>query len=874
MTELDEYFLFKCKKGLAKRKLDHIPEYVQRLEYETKTIIQMGFVGYFLIVQDILAFARSQKILCGPGRGSVAGALTAYVLGITNLDPIRWGLIFERFLNPDRISMPDIDMDFPEDKRHIVIDYVKQKYGWDKVANIGTFGQMKAKGAVKAAARTLGVPEIGNYLAKKLLEPIHGKPQSIATSIEKVKDLKNLKGQEQTVINWAQKIENLFSSVGVHASGVVISNESLLNTVPLFLGKSGEQTTQWDMNRIEEYGLVKFDFLGLKTLTKIQTCLDLIKERKGHDIDIDNIDLDDEATFTMLRGGHTPGLFQLETSNGMKDLLVKVRPTSLEDITAIVAIFRPGPLDSNYKDVYLAVRAGEMDPQYLVPQLEPILKPTSGWMIYQEQVLRIASDICGMSKSEADLLRRAIGKKKEKEIVLYEKKFKDGWKKAGLSKDTADTIWDQIKAFAEYAFNKSHAAAYALIAYQTAWLKTHYPIEFMCANMICDIDDQEQIIKYITECRRLGIEILPPHVNLASESFSIEDDSKIRFGLGPIKNLGEGPVRLIFEERKVNGPFKSFEDFCNRVDLGQINRLKVDSLIKAGALDGLGPNRASLLKAVDSFWEYKKAKKAYDAKQKTYEKKLSEYQARLQEIENLKMAGSTTKIPKAKKVPVAPDMATLAQVIEIPEIELTELMRHEYELLGFFVSNHPLDSYQDTIEHLGLQTIDVLKSMNNQDEAEIAAVISSLKSITTKKKANMAFLNLEDRTGTIEAVVFPREFEKFKDLLITAIPRKFFGSLEIIDGEEEEKVCKLVVKSVSILKEIKKQKKIIPSSLKIEASSDKLIDIANLIDSYKGTEKDIELKVQLNDGSFIEFKKGITISEERNFKEELEQLYE
>ncbi len=877
MTELEEYFLYKCQKGLVERGLSGDQKYITRLKYETDCIIKMGFPGYFLIVQDILDYARSKGILCGPGRGSVAGALTAYVLKITNLDPIRWDLIFERFLNPDRISMPDVDMDFPEDRRHEVIDYVKQKYGWDRVANIGTFGQMKAKGAVKAAARTLGLSEVGDRLSKKLLEPIHGKPQPIAVSLQKVKELQNLKGDDAKVVHWAQKIENIFSSVGVHASGIVIANESLLNTVPLFLGKSGEQTTQWDMNRIDEYGLIKFDFLGLKTLTKIKTCMDLVKSRHGVDIDIENLDLDDEATYTMLRAGHTPGIFQMETSTGMKDLLVRIRPNSLEDITALVAIFRPGPLDSDYKDVYLAVRAGEMEPQYLVPELAPILSSTAGWMIYQEQVLRVANEICGMTKAEADLLRRAIGKKKEKEIALYEGKFKEGWKKAGLSKDTGDVIWDQIKAFAEYAFNKSHAAAYALVAYQTAWLKTHYPTEFMCANLICDIDNKDQIIKYIGECRRLGIDILPPHVNLASESFSIEDDTKIRFGLGPIKNLGEGPVKLITDERKANGPFADFQDFCSRVNISTINRLKVESLIKSGALDGLGPNRASLLQAVNSYWEYKKAKKAYDSKYETYTKKLAEHQARNQEIEAAQLAATGSKIPKAKKLPTCPDLVQAPTVNEIPELDLTVKMQAEHELLGFFITNHPLDRFQDTIEMTGLSTIEVAKGMDDADEVEIAAVISSISLITTKKKANMAFLNLEDKTGAIEAVIFPQTFERYKDLIDVAIPLKFFGKLEVIETEEMEKVYKLLISTVSGLKEVRKAppKKVFVLPYSIEIPSEKLIETADILDTYSGSDRDVNLTVRMTDGSIVKFNKGIKVSDIEGLTEELEnKIYE
>ena len=488
MSELSEYFIFKCWKGLKARGLDTIPEYRERLEFEIKTILKMDYPGYFLIVQDFLNWARQNNIYVGPGRGSAAGSLVSYSLGITALDPIKWNLLFERFLNPDRISMPDIDCDIEKRYRHKVIQYVMDKYGHDKVAHISTFSLMRAKAAVKSVARTLGAPyAVGEKLSKLLLDPVSGKPQPLKESIEKVEVLQQYFDDEEEIegkiLRWALKIEDMISSIGVHAAGIVISNDPLVETTPILRSKEGQITTQFEMNNVEDVGLIKFDFLGLAALTKIHCTVDMIKAIQGVDINIESIDLEDDKVFERLRGGDQVGLFQLEASTGMRDLMIQIRPTSIEDITALVAIFRPGPLGADYKEIYLGVRAGIRDPEYLVPELEPILERTSGWLIYQEQIMEIAKTLAGYTGGEADELRKAVGKKKKKLMDKHEPKFKAGWVQHGLPADKADMLWDDMLKFAEYGFNRSHAAAYAMITYQTAWLKTYYPTEFMCSML-------------------------------------------------------------------------------------------------------------------------------------------------------------------------------------------------------------------------------------------------------------------------------------------------------------------------------------------------------------------------------------------------------
>lgn len=848
MTDLELYYIYKTEKGLRERGLADKPEYVERLKYENEVIMRMGFPGYFLIVQDFIDWCRRNGIYVGPGRGSAAGSLACYCLGITNLDPIRWDLLFERFLNPDRVSMPDIDVDFEKRYRDRVIDYVIERFGPEYVAHIGTYNLMRAKAAIRSVTRTLGLPyEVGDKLSKLCLPPIAGKPQPLITSIQRVPELhsymSNIGSSEEEVIKWALELEDSVASAGVHASGIVISNVPLTEVVPLFRGRSGEITTQWEMDTIEKAGLIKFDFLGLKALEIIHQCVDLVKEIQDIDIDIDNIHLDDEETFAGLRRGDNINVFQLEGSSGIRDLLVQIRPTEIEDLIAIVAIYRPGPLESDYKEVYLGVRAGIREPEYLVPELEPILKRTAGWLIYQEQIIEIAKQLCGYTGGEADELRKAVGKKIQDLMDKHEPKFKEGWVKNGLPIEAANHLWDDMVAFAKYGFNRSHAAAYAYITYQTAYLKTHFPLEFMCAVMQSEANDKDDIIKCLAECRKIGIKVLPPDINTSESSFSIGDGKTIRFGLGPVKYLGESPVELIIKERE-NGPFNGLIDFCNRVDLGVINRLKLESLIKAGAFDRFGRTRASLLQAVQDIWNYRDRRKSYESKLETYRKRVEAYEQRERDIE-AGLLSATGKPLKSFKVPEKPEPPTVPQIPDIEELPLNEVQKQEHELLGFYVSSHPLDGIMTT--HMGqiLSTVDDAKNLPAKTRISIGAVITNTSEITTRRKKKMAFLSLEDLTGSIEAVCFPSTYEKYKALLDEDRPLKVYGTVEVTENDED-KISKIIVNQLQPL-DVSKE---IPSE-KIDAvvSLTRARELLRILDRYSGTKHEVKITLEGHDGT-------------------------
>lgn len=807
MDELARYYMYKAKKGLAER-IPKLPykvnekEYQDRLDYENKIIIQMGYPGYFLVVQDFINWAKNQGILVGPGRGSGAGALACFALGITNIDPIPYGLIFERFLNPARVSMPDLDIDFPKAKRDLVIQYVQDKYGHDKVAQIGTFGTFKAKAAIKAVARTLGHKIIvAEKLTKLWPKPKHGREIKFEEALEDVSKLRewyDSSTPEGEILRWAHKCEGRVASFGIHASGVVISNEPLYETVPLAIGRHGETVTQWDMNCIEDVGLIKFDFLGLKNLDTIQLTMNHIKRRYGLDIDIENLPLDDSKVYSNLRKGDNIGVFQLESSSGMKDLLVKIRPENIEDITALVAMYRPGPLNSNKMPDYLAWRAGLTEPTYHHPSLEPILASTGGWIVYQEQVLQIARDLAGYDLAGADLLRRAVGKKKEKEMAEHLGRFTKGMVDNGYTKDLANTLWSEIKAFADYGFNKSHAFSYAMIAYWCAYLKTYYPTEFMAAALTCDSGNMDQMIVYLQECKRLGIDVLPPDINDSELEFT-PLDGQIRFGLTAIKNLREGPGRHILDVRSEGGKFQSIFDFARRIDLGLVNRKKLDSLVLSGAFDFTEQNRSTLLQAIEDILEYKKEQKRYEKKLETFEKKSEAYLGRLAAIERGDRSANGEKLKSLKKPvqPKAPEFPTY-----MPEAELAKqlILHKEKELTGFFMSGHPLDGFKDKI----CRTISSLKD-DKPEQIIMICLLSELQIKESKKKQRYAFARFEDLTGNVEGVIWPWLYKQCSDQLLLNVPIRIGAKVTYTDAEvdedskQDEVIPYLEIKSVELL---------------------------------------------------------------------------
>ena len=870
VDELSSYYIYKTKKGLKDKiskfsyKVDE-KLYQERLDYENQIIIQMNFAGYFLVVQDFINWAKNRGILVGPGRGSGAGSLAVCALGITNVDPIPNGLIFERFLNPARISMPDLDIDFPKEHRDTVINYVKETYGYDKVAQIGTFGTYKAKAAIKSAGKTLGFPlQTREKLTKLYPKPKAGKEITIAEAFKEgeLAEIYKSNTDEGMILRWAEKFENRISSFGTHASGVVISSEPLTNILPLAIGKNKQTVTQWDMNSVEEIGLIKFDFLGLKNLDVIANALKLIKANYNREIDIYNIPLDDELVYANLRKGDTVGIFQLESSAGMRDLLVQIRPTSIEDITALVAMFRPGPLASPKKDDYLAWRAGQKDPFYHHQDLAPILKDTGGWIIYQEQVLQIAKELAGYSLAEADLLRRAVGKKKEKEMQENQQKFTDGLLKNGYTAELAFLLWEEIKAFADYGFNKSHAFAYAMISYWCSYLKSHYPVEFMAALLTNDVGNVDQMIIYLQECKRLKIDVRPPDINLSSENFT-PIQNEIRFGLSAVKNLGQGPIGIILENRNSEGRYKDFQDFTSRIDLGDVNKKAIHSMVLCGVFDSIqrGSNRNTALQAYESAVLYRKDILSYEKGIQAYENKIREYENREEAIKRGERNTSGNKLKSLKK-PELPIKPVLPQVDELPELPIQVLMNYERELTGFFISGHPLDAYTQKIERNGI-TVNNLK-INKPEYARLIVILSQVIIKETRNKKRYAFLKFEDLTGVLEGVTWVREYEKFKDVLIPNIPMLISGPIKYREAdtdeysETDEVIPSIDIKSVSLLASVQTENRDLTLDVPLDIYSIK--KAKQLLNRFSGDEGQARLRFITSSGIIVETNKTFGIN--------------
>lgn len=866
---LDKYFLFKCKKGLEQRikQLSYCIDqqiYQNRLEYEVRTIISMKFSGYFLVVQDFINWAKKQNILVGDGRGSGAGSLCAFALGITNVDPIKYDLYFERFLNPARVSMPDFDIDFQKDRRDEVIQYVKDRYGADKVAQIGTFGTFQAKKSIKDIVRTFGLPiSFGNALCKMYPKAVHGKEVKLKDAfkqVEKLGQLRKSNTDEGKVLQWAEEVEGRIASFGIHASGVVISNQPLTTIVPLAKGRKDEVVTQWDMINIEEVGLIKFDFLGLKTLSQMATTLRFIKESAGTDIDLTNLPLDDDKVYANLRKGETIGVFQLEGSSGIRDLTIKVRPANIEDLAAINAMYRPGPLGSDQMDVYLKWRAGEGEPLFHHPDLAPILGKTGGWLVYQEQVLRIARDMAGYTLAEADLLRRAVGKKKEKEMAEQKAKLFSGFKKNGYSESLAKTLWNEIVVFADYGFNLSHAVGYAITSYKTAWLKTHYPVEFMAAALACE-EKQDQLIVYLQECKRMGIPVLPPDVNESGLMFTPRNGT-IRFGLDAIKNVGEA-ANLIINERNARGSFKDLFDFAERIDLGIVNKKKLESLVLAGAFDFTHHNRATLLLAVDQIISYKDDLKKYQSKLETLQKKQAAYIQREEDIKSGKLS-PTNKPLKSLKLPESPSVPSRPEYIIVPEMELRAILQAEKELTGSFISGHPLNG----LKYSGGLSIRQLYDESEQPEyATLLVIISDIQLKETKDKKRMAFLKFEDLTGTIEGTIFPANYEKHLDVLTKNTPLLLNAKIDYVDVEVDNELTtipSIIVQSLESFGNSTPVYQEIMANIPLNISN--VFNLKKVLDKVGSGEKSLRLKFTTSSDTVISPTNLIGVTDERSFR--------
>jgi DNA polymerase III subunit alpha len=742
---------------LAKEKrLRHpMAEYESRLSAEIEMIKKMRFAGYFLIVWDFIRYARSQGIPVGPGRGSAAGSLVGYALQITDVDPLQYDLLFERFLNPERISMPDIDIDFCMRRRGEVIEYVREKYGAKSVAQIITFGTMAAKAALKDTGRALDMPygEV-DRLAKLVPNQLNISLEDALKQSSQLDSLREKDERVREIVEVALRLEGLARHASTHAAGVVISPRPLTEIVPLYKSNKDEVTTQYDMNALERIGLLKMDFLGLTTLTVLDDAVRLIHQNRGTDIDLANIGLDDPGTYALFARGDTTGIFQFE-SHGMRDILRRYQPTRLEDLTALNALYRPGPIQGGMIDDFIARKHGKKQVTYDLPALEEILSETWGVILYQEQVMQIANRLAGFSLGDADLLRRAMGKKKPEEMAAQREKFLAGCAARKVPQKKAEKIFDLMAEFAGYGFNKSHSCAYALLAYQTAWLKTHYPVEFMAAMLTSETGNTEKVVKYINEARSMGITVLPPDVNSSDVDFTPIGE-QIRFGLRAIKNVGENTVRGILAAREILGRFRSVYEFVESVDTRLLNKRVIESLVRAGAMDGLGAHRAQMIAVIDRAME------------------------RAQKLQRAKEIGQHGLFAGGGTSPALP--ASPEELPDVDEWSEHELLASEYSTLGFYISGHPLDKYVSRLRELNAIELSTMDSRRNNEEIVVAGIIVQARAMRSRRGSRWSILTLQDRTGVIEALVFPEAFQKLEPIFKAATPLLVKGRVAIEDA--------------------------------------------------------------------------------------------
>ena len=790
------YFRELCQKGLVERYGEDCPEeYKERLEYELNTIENMGYVEYFLIVWDFINFAKQNNIMVGPGRGSAAGSIVAYTLKITDIDPMKYSLLFERFLNPERVSMPDIDIDFCYERREEVIDYVKRKYGEDHVAQIITFGTMGAKIAIRDVARVLNVSyNKADQIAKEI-------PFELGMTIDKAMDsnptlveLYESDAEAREVIDISKRLEGTLRHASTHAAGVVIARNPVDEYVPLYKHQDSI-TTQFTMTTLEELGLLKMDFLGLRTLTVIRDALDLIelnRDIKGYTeyIDFSKMEYDDDEVFETLSQGNTLGVFQLESS-GMRNFMKQLKPNSFEDIVAGISLFRPGPMDSI--PTYIENKNNPEKVTYINDKLRPILEVTYGCLVYQEQVMQVVRDLAGYSYGRSDLVRRAMSKKKmdvmeEERQYFIHGKFDDegnieipGCIRNGISEEDANKIFDDMIDFARYAFNKSHAAAYGVLAYETAYLKVHYPVEFMAALMTSIMGNSDKVVEYIRECNAIGIPVNPPDINKSFSKFSVEGDS-IRFGLAAVKNVGVNIIENIVKEREENGEFKDFVDFAKRLDTKDTNKRVVESLIKCGAFDQISENRATLMAGYESVLE----SISMDRK-KNVQGQISLFDAFSAQVDE------------------APEMQLSTNLPVVREFSEKERLNMEKEVLGMYLSGHPLSEYKSELDRktsINMKKINELKEdektyMKLRDrEVIMGGMVIAKRIMTTKRNEIMAFITLEDLYGTIEVVVFPQTLKKFNILLNDDSIILIKGAISIDDDE-----AKLIARDIKDINE-------------------------------------------------------------------------
>ena len=761
------YFEYVARQGLEKRRayLEHqiekgllhrpIEEYYERLDYEIAVIQQMQYTGYFLIVWDFIRYAKGQKIPVGPGRGSAAGSLVAYAMEITDIDPLQYGLLFERFLNPERVSMPDIDIDFCMNRRGDVIKYVTEKYGREQVAQIITFNTMATKAAIKDVGRVMDMSfgevdkltkMVPNVLNIKLAEAIEQEP--------KLKEAMRSDPKVDKLIETALRLEGVARNPSVHAAGVVIAPEPLTNLVPLYKTARDEIVTQYDMKGLDYLGLLKMDFLGLTTLTVIDDALARLKKGEGVELELNDIPLDDKPTYAMLTKGLTAGVFQFESS-GMRDILIRYVPERLEDLIALNALYRPGPIQGGMVTDFIERKHGRKKVVYLLPELKPILEETYGVIVYQEQVMQIANLVAGYSLGEADMLRRAMGKKKKSVMDEQRARFLQGSAEKGFAKYKAEKLFDLMAQFAGYGFNKSHSAAYGFVAYCTAYLKAHYPVYFMAALLSSESGNTDKVVRYINECRDMDIDVLPPDVNSSYWAFTPAGESAMRFGLGAIKNVGQGAVEAVIEAReRLDTPFKSLFHFCEEVDWGKINKRMLESAAKAGALDSLGGHRAQLLAGLDG---------AIETGQAT---------ARDRAVGQAGLFGAPSEEEESdgRSLPTVPEMDKLTR------------LAHEKEMLGFYVTGHPLEEYEDRIAELAECDSVSIAGKDKGMETAMCGVLTGIQRKRSREGRAWAVASLEDQKGSTEILIFANQYEGLFEELVNDRPVLLRGQVRKDDS--------------------------------------------------------------------------------------------
>ncbi len=835
----DDYLTFLAEQGIRDRYTDVTPPLRERLDYELGVIKQMGYAGYFLIVQDFTRKARELGVSVGPGRGSAAGSIVSYVLGITNIDPVKYDLLFERFLNPERISMPDIDIDFSDRGRDKIIRYVIDKYGQENVGQIITFGTMAARGVVRDVGRTLGIPYGDVDKIAKLI------PFALDMTIDKALQLEpqlneqaNADARIAKLLEHSKVLEGLTRHASTHAAGVVIAPSRLTDYVPLYKGSKDEITTQWDMKAVEEIGLLKMDFLGLRTLTVIDDTLTLVKRNRDIDIDIDSIPLDDAQVYRLFGAGHTIGIFQFESS-GMREYLRKLKPENLNDLAAMNALYRPGPLKGGVVDLYIDRKHGREKVEYEHPLLESILKDTYGVIVFQEQAIKIASEMAGYSLGKADILRKAMGKKIAELMRAQKEEFTAGSIARGIDKTTAEKVFDLIEKFAGYGFNKSHSVGYALLAYQTAYLKAHCPHEFMAANMTSEMDSTDRIIVLMEECRRMGIQVLPPDVNESELSFNVVGE-KIRFALAAVKNVGHGAVEALLRARTSGGRFTTIFDLCARVELNSLNRRTIESLITAGALDSLDGSRAQQFGAVEQALSFGQSIQRKEA------------------IHQSDLFGGGR------------DDATIQEpaLPRLDEWNRATLLQKEKEALGFYVSGHPLENYRIELAAYATVNSDEIAEKPDGSDVFLGGIVQALKINYDKQGRQMAFISLEDFYGVIEVIAFADLFERSRQLVHVDARLLCRGRVSTRENEKP----KLIAAEIVGLEGLFNQR---PATLELFVNghaNDKLLeDIGLLFGKYPGPVR-VQINMMSGEQLFTLTPKRLRVMPDSQLMEALEQM--